>query len=121
MFKSWIIFLQDGSVSGSRSASVRVLMTRNNHFLKLYKSESRHVLRKWHQNRSEIGNVLKSDLKRVSEPLFAVFKHSVSVFTECEPRLKSSKNQFHISAGLNQRYLSRGSNSLNSASVYIFL
>ena len=51
--------------------------------------------------------------------------HSVSEFNEFEPRLKSAKNQFQLSAGLNlekfdttlnQPYLSRGSNSLNSSS-----
>ena len=58
---------------------------------------------------------------------------SVSEFNEFEPRLKSAKNRFQLSAGLNleklntkwnQPYLSRGlnlssgSNSLNSASGF---
>ena len=53
--------------------------------------------------------------------------YPVYKFNEFEPRLKSAKNQFRLSAGLNLEklntilsgtlpYLSRGSNSLNSAS-----
>ena len=53
----------------------------------------------------------------------------MSEFNEFRPRLKSNKNRFQLSAGLNleieynfnwyQPNLSRGSNSLNSASVEI--
>ena len=42
--------------------------------------------------------------------------YSVSEFNEFEPPLKSAKNRFQLSAGLNLETLSRRSNSLNSAS-----
>ena len=60
-------------------------------------------------------------------PSKSKFQSSVSEFNEFKPRLKSPQNRFQLSAGLNleklntifkwnQPYLSRGSNSLNSAS-----